>query len=58
MALHSYLTVFGLVFGGFDFTLHGDGREPVDKTTSRLRNETGRTWCRYAAGNDPRLPAG
>ena len=29
-----------------------------DKTTSRLRNETGGTWSRYAPGNHTRSPAG
>ncbi|MFI7650487.1 hypothetical protein ACIBTZ_31075 [Micromonospora sp. NPDC049460] len=29
-----------------------------DKTTSRLRNETGGTWSRYAAGDHGRSPAG
>lgn len=29
-----------------------------DKTTTRLRNETGGTWSRYAAGDHTRSPAG
>ena len=29
-----------------------------DQTTSRLRNETGATWSRYAAGDRPRSPSG
>ncbi|WP_262697950.1 MULTISPECIES: hypothetical protein [Streptomyces] len=29
-----------------------------DKTTSRLRNETGGTWSRYAPGDHTRSPAG
>ncbi|WP_237312281.1 hypothetical protein [Streptomyces sp. AMCC400023] len=29
-----------------------------DKTTTRLRNETGGTWSRYAAGDHSRSPAG
>jgi len=29
-----------------------------DKTTSRLRNETGGTWSRYAPGDHARTPAG
>ncbi|MFE9250948.1 hypothetical protein [Streptomyces sp. NPDC007088] len=29
-----------------------------DKTTSRLRNETGGTWSRYASGDHTRSPAG
>ncbi|MGO4750496.1 hypothetical protein AB4212_18050, partial [Streptomyces sp. 2MCAF27] len=29
-----------------------------DKTTTRLRNETGGTWSRYASGDHRRSPAG
>lgn len=29
-----------------------------DKTTTRLLNETGGTWSRYAAGDQTRSPAG
>jgi hypothetical protein len=29
-----------------------------DKTASRLRNETGGTWSRYAPGDHTRSPAG